>query len=310
MQLRATFPSTLSFYVTYSLKPTDASKFDLVSCIWQAAVESLCSNEHIATLMSDKTLQSQIAALPAEESLPVDCSQTQKELTVEVLSKLSQAVRPLLICVQILRTAQPVLTGVPQKSSSLSITIAKLCEVNPVSEPGQPLPQSPLFRHVAVLRSALLVIKAATVSAEGFGNASKPHPTKQALWNTVHNIGAEVYDSAVDARARLTELPSAGSPLAADIDQAQHLSSLLIKLIMPILKQHIKSSLHGQQPREYVSVFCCIILDSLLTTTESPVLQALTEAAASHMLKSGQTPAAWHICITYFLFLQVAVYAW
>lgn len=29
-------------------------------------------------------------------------------------------------------------------------------------------------------------------------------------------------------------------------------------------------------------------MDSLLTTTESPVLQTLTQAAASHMLKSGQ----------------------
>ncbi|KAL0030823.1 hypothetical protein WJX77_008253 [Trebouxia sp. C0004] len=288
VQLRATFPPTLSFYIAYSLKPTDASEYELLSRVWQAAAEFLCSNKHIATLMSDKTLQSQIAALPAEESLPFDSSQTQKELTVEVLSKLSEAARPLLICVQILRTAQPVLTGLPQKISSLNVTLAKLCEVKPVSEPSLPLPQSRLFRHVAVLRSALLVVKAAIVSAEGFGNPSKPYPSKQTLWNTVHIIGAQVYDSAIDAKARLTELPSAGSPLAADIDQAQHLSSLLIHLIMPILKQHVKGSLHaGQQPRDYMPAFCCIMLDSLLTKTESPVLQALTQAAASHMLKSG-----------------------
>ncbi len=287
VQLRATFPPTLSFYVSYSLKPTDASNYELISRIWQAAAESLCSNEHIATLLSDKTLQSQIAAVPAEESLPVNSSQTQKELTVEVLSKLSEAVRPLLICVQILRTAQSVLTGMPQKSSSLSVAIAELCET--VSEPGLPLPHSALFRHVAVLRSALLVIKAATVSAEGFDNPIKPHPTKEALWNTVHIIGGQLYDSAIDAKGRLTKLPNAGSPLAADTDQAQHLSSLLINLIMPILKQHIKGGLHaGQQTRDYMPTSCYIIMDSLLTTTESPVLQALTQAAASHMLKSGQ----------------------
>ena len=285
VQLQATFPPTLSFYVSYSLKPTDASNYELISRIWQAAAESLCSNEHIATLLSDKTLQSQIAAVPAEESLPVNSSRTQKELTVEVLSRLSEAVRPLLICVQILRTAQPVLTGMPQKSSSLSVAIAELCET--VSEPGLPLPHSALFRHVAVLRSALLVIKAATVSAEGFDNPIKPHPTKEALWNTVHIIGGQLYDSAIDAKGRLTKLPNAGSPLAADTDQAQHLSSLLINFIMPILKQHIKGGLHaGQQTRDYMPTSCYIIMDSLLTTTESPVLQALTQAAASHMLKS------------------------
>ena len=311
VQLRATFPPTLAFYVAYSLKPTDASEYELLSRLWQAAAESLCSNEHLATLMSDKTLQSQIAALPAEEILPVDSSQTQKELTVEALSKFSEAARPLLNCVQILRTAQPVLTGSPQKISSLSVTIAKLCEVKPVSEPGLPVPQSPLFHHVAVLRSALLVIKAAIVSAEGFSNESEPYPFKQALSSTVYIIGAQVYDSAVDAKARLTELPNAGSPLAADIDQAQHLSSLLIHLIMPILKQHIKGNLHaGQQPRECVPAFCCIMLASLLTTTGSPVLQALTQAAASHMLKSGQTLAAWHTYMMCFLLLQYAVSAW
>ena len=301
VQLRATFPPTLSFYVSYSLTPTDASEGELLPRVWQAAAESLCSNEHMAALISDKTLQSQVAALPAEEILPLESSQTQKELTVEALSKLSEAARPLLICMQILRAAQPVLTGLPQKISSLSDTIAKLCEVKPVSEPGLPLSQSPLFHHVAVLRSALLVIKAAIVSAEGLSNPSKPYPSKQALWNTVPIIGAQVYDSAVDARARLTELPSAGSPLAADIDQAQHLSSLLINLIMPILKQHIKGGLHAEhQRRGYVPAFCCSMLDSLLTKTESPVLQALTQAAASHMLSSGQTHAAWHTYIMCF----------
>jgi len=212
---------------------------------------------------------------------------------------------------QILRHEQPGLTILPQEYTSLNDTLAKLCEGKIAAEPNLPLSQRPLFRYVAVLRSALLVIKAAIVSAEGFGKPCKPYSTKQVLWHTVNAMGAQLYVSAVDAKARLTELPSAGSPLAADIDQAQHLSSLLISLIMPILKQHVKSSLHaGQQPREYVPTFCCIILASLLTTTESPVLQALTQAAASHMLKSGQTPAGWHIYIVYLLLLQVAVYAW
>ncbi len=313
VQLRAMFPPTLAFCVAYSLKPTDASDYELVSCLWQAAAESFCSNRYTAALMSDKTLQSQIAALPAEEILPIDSSQTQKELTSEVLTKLPEAVRPILLCMQVLRHEQPGLTILPQDYSSLDEILAKLCEGKIAAEPDLHLSQSPLFRHVAVLRSALLVIKAAIVSAEsaeGLGKPSKPYRSKQVLWKTVHVIGSQVYASAVDAKGRLTELPSAGSPLAADIDQAQHLSSLLINLVMPILKQHIKSSLHaGQQPKEYVATFCCIILDCLLTTTESPVLQALTQAAASHMLKSGQTPAAWHMYIMHFLFLQVAVYS-
>jgi len=311
VQLRAVFPPTLAFCVAYSLKPTHASDYELVSCLWQAAAECFCSNRYTAALMSDKTLQSQIAALPAEEILPIDSSQTQKELTSEVLTKLPEAVRPVLLCMQVLRHEQLGLTILPQEYSTLNDRVAKLCEGKIAAEPDLPLPQSPLFRHVAVLRSALLVIKAAIVSAEGLGKPCKPYPTKQVLWQTVHNMGAQIYTSAVGAKARLTQLPSAGSPLAADIDQAQHLSSLLINLIMPILKQHIKSSLHaGQQPRECVPAFCCIILFSLLTTTESPVLQALTQAAASHMLKSGQTPAGWHLYIMYLLLPQVAVYAW
>ncbi|DBA71079.1 TPA: hypothetical protein ACH3X2_011500 [Trebouxia sp. C0005] len=239
VQLRAEFPPTLAFCVAYSIKPTDVSHYKLVSRLWQAAAESFCSNKYTAALMSDKTLQSQIAALPAEEILPIDLSQTQKELTSEVLTKLPEAARPVLLCMQILRAKQP---GLPQETSSLNDVLAKLCEAKIAAEPDLPLSQSPLFRHVAVLKSALLVIKAAMVSAEGFGKLSKPYPTKQVLWNTVHTMGAQLHASAVDAKARLTKLPSAGSPLAADIDQAQHLSSLLINLIMPILKQHIRAA--------------------------------------------------------------------
>ncbi len=261
--------------------------------------------------MSDKMLQSQFAALPAEEILPIDSSQTQKELTSELLTKLPEAVRPVLLCMQVLRHEQPGLTILPQEHSPLNDILAKLCEGKIAAEPDLPLTQSPLFRHVAVLRSALLVIKAAIVSAEGFGKPCRPYSIKQFLWQTVRNMGAQIYVSAVDAKGRLTELPSAGSPLAADTDQAQHLSSLLINLIMPILKEHIKNSLHaGQQPREYVPAFCCIILFSLLTKTESPVLQALIQATASHMLKSAQTPAAWHMYTKYSLLPQIAVYAW
>jgi len=298
VQLQAVFPPTLAFCVAYSLKPTDASDYELVSRLWQAAAESFCSNKYTAALMSDKTLQSQIAALPAEEILPIDSNQTQKHLTFEVLTKLPEAVRPVLLCMQVLRHEQPGLTILPQEYTSANDILATLCEGKIAAETVLPLSQSPLFRHVAVLRSALLVIKAAIVSAEGFGKPCKPYSTKQVLWQTVHNMGAQIYISAVDAKGRW--LPSAGSLLAADIDQAQHLSSLLINLVMPILKKHIKSSLHaGQQPREYMPAFCCIILDSLLTATESPVLQALSQAAASHMLKSGQTPAAWHMYIMY-----------
>ena len=299
VQLHAGFPPTLAFYVTYSLKPTDASDCQLISHLCYSAAETFCSNRYTAALMSDATLQSQIAALPAEEILPIDSSQTQKALTSEVLTKLPEAVRPVLLCMQILRHEQPGLTILPQEYTSVNDILATLCNGKVAAEPDLPLPQSPLFRHVAVLRSALLVMKAAIVSAEGFGKPCKPYSTKQVLWNTVHIIGAQLYASAVDAKARLTELPSAGSPLAADIDQAQHLSSVLINLIMPILKQHIKSSSHaGQQPRENVPTFCCIVLDCLLTSTESPVLQALTQAAASHMLQSGQTLAARCMYIT------------
>ncbi|KAL0051098.1 hypothetical protein WJX82_001855 [Trebouxia sp. C0006] len=83
VQLRAVFPPTLAFCVAYSLKPTDASDYELMSRLWQAAAESFCSNKYTAALMSDNTLQSQIAALPAEEILPIDSSQTQKHLTFE-----------------------------------------------------------------------------------------------------------------------------------------------------------------------------------------------------------------------------------
>ncbi|KAL0038710.1 hypothetical protein WJX79_004386 [Trebouxia sp. C0005] len=162
VQLRADFPPTLAFCVAYSIKPTDVSHYKLVSRLWQAAAESFCSNKYTAALMSDKTLQSQIAALPAEEILPIDLSQTQKELTSEVLTKLPEAARPVLLCMQILRAKQP---GLPQETSSLNDVLAKLCEAKIAAEPDLPLSQSPLFRHVAVLKSALLVIKAAMAAA-------------------------------------------------------------------------------------------------------------------------------------------------
>ncbi|KAL0051531.1 hypothetical protein WJX82_009417 [Trebouxia sp. C0006] len=181
VQLHAGFPPTLAFYVTYSLKPTDASDCQLISHLCYSAAETFCSNRYTAALMSDATLQSQIAALPAEEILPIDSSQTQKALTSEVLTKLPEAVRPVLLCMQILRHEQPGLTILPQEYTSVNDILATLCNGKVAAEPDLPLPQSPLFRHVAVLRSALLVMKAAIVSAEGFGKPCKPYSTKQVL---------------------------------------------------------------------------------------------------------------------------------
>ncbi len=297
VQVRASFPPTLAFYIGHNLNPSNVSEYLLLSPLWQTAAEVFCSNKCVTVWMSDKALQSQIAALTPEEVLELDPSQIQKNLTVELLTKLPEAVRPVLLCVRFMRTTavtQGHQAGLTQ-DASVDLTLAKLFEVKYGCVPASaaPLPQTPLSRHVALLRSALLVIKAAIVSSEVPGNPPKPYSAKRALWNTVHCISGQVHASAVDASDTLMKAATADSLLAADVEQAQHLYGLLIGLIMPILKHHLKGSLASEnQPKEYMPVICCTILDSLLTRTSSPVLQTLSQTSAAEMLKSGQSLTA------------------
>ena len=280
-----------------SLYTIQAIEYLVLSDVWQTASEVFSNNKCVATMMADKSLQSQIAALDPRMILALDSRQIQKDLTVELLSKLPEAVRLVLLCLRFLRSAavtqghQACLT----QDGTVDKTLVKLYrlrfpdeETVPAARTGS-VPNTLLSRYVSLLRSALLVTKAAIVSVEVCGNPPKPYSAKRALWNTVHSISEQMHVTAVGASEKLTEIPEPDSALAADIDQAQHLSSLLIQLIIPVLKHHLQANgVLENQPKYYMPVVCCTILDSMLTRTRSPVMQQLSQTVAAALLKSGQ----------------------
>ena len=295
-EMVAIFQPTLAFYIGHSLNPSAISEYLLLSNIWMRAAEDFSHNEHAAALMSPEVC-SQMAALNTREVLEINAhSEMQQDLGVEVLTKSEEPTRLLLLCVRHMRSAavlQGHQAGLTPDRTVLA-TLAKLHQLK-LQETGSAVPetvsQTHLDRHIALLRSALLVIKVAMVSPELHGIPPKPYSAKRALWNTVQVIMAEVQMSfgAMDALSALKTAADPDTDLSRAIEQAQHLTSLITQLIIPELRLHLRADkLSGWQPREYMPVICCTVLDCLTTRTKSPVLQLLSLSATKEIASSGR----------------------
>lgn len=292
----ATFQPTLAFYIGHSLNPSAVSEYLLLSHIWMRAAEDFSQSKHAAALMSPETC-SQLAALSSKEVLEIDAhTEIQQDLGIEALTKVSEPIRLLVLCVRHMRSAA-VLHGhqaglTPDRS--VLTTLAKLHQLK-LQETGGPAPEpvmeSRLSRHIALLRSALLVIKASMISAEVHGIPPKPYSAKRALWNTVQGILTEVQITchAIDAASTLSTAAAPDSHLSKAIEQGQHLSSLIIGLIIPEMRLHLKAQKVSEwQPKEYIPVICCTMMDCLMTRSRSPVLQMLSQSVAKDIASSGR----------------------
>lgn len=291
----ASFQPTISFYIGHSLNPTAVEEYVVLSQVWAQAAAIFGRYPYVASVVSDESTCSEIADMPSSATLDLDAHEVQGNLRPEVLAGITESVAVLMLCVRYIRTAaikeghQRSLTPDHNVVSTLDqlylLRVHQRSKMNlsPVSEGGK----SPLSPHVALLRSAMLIIKAATLSPEIHGKPPKPYSAKRSLWNTAQEVCAQVHTSAVQASSKLGTYPEAG-PLDDDLYQARLMSSLTVRLVLQALRQHLKQSNQTEhQPKECMLVICCIIMGSFLTATSSPVLQRLSETVAETIVTSG-----------------------
>ena len=294
-ELMASFQPTISFYIGHSLNPTAVEEYVVLSEVWAHAAAIFGRYPYVASVVSDESICSEIADMSPTEILNLDAHEVQGNLRPEVLARTRESAAVLMLCVRYIRTAAikeghqrgltPDHTVVSTLDKLYLLRVQQRSKMNlsAVSNVGK----SPLSPHVALLRSAMLIIKAAILSPEIHGNPPKPYSAKRSLWNTAQELCAQVRASAMQASSKLGTYPEPG-PLFGDLCQARQMSSLTVQLVLQALRHYLKESNQTKhQPKECMLVICCTIMGSYLTATSSPVLQRLSETVAEAIVSSG-----------------------
>ena len=289
----ASFQPTLSFYIGHSLNPTAVEEYAVLSKVWAQAAAVFGRHPYVASVVSDESICSQIADMSPTGLLNLDAHEVQQDLRPGMLASIIDAAAVVMLCVRYIRTAaikeghQHGLTPDHTLASTLDnlylLRVQKRSKMNlpAVSNVGT----SPLSPHVALLRSAMLISKAAILSPEIHGTPPKPYSAKLSLWNAAQDICAQVHASAMQASSKLGTYPEPG-PLFGDLCQARQMSSLTVQLVLQALRRHLKQGNHAE-PKEILLVTYCRIMDSFLTATSSPVLQRLSQTVAEAIVSSG-----------------------
>lgn len=275
----------------------------MLSEVWAQAAATFGRHPYVASVVSDESICSQIAAMSPTGLLNLDAHEVQNNLRPEMLAGTMDSAAVLMLCIRYIRTAaikedhQHGLTP----DQTLASTLDKLHSLRAQKRSKMNLPAvsnagtSPLSPHVALLRSAMLIVKAAILSPEIHGDPPKPYSAKRSLWNTAQGICAQVHASAIKASSKLGTYPEPGP--FGDLCQALQMSSLTVQLVLQALRQHLKQCSHTEhQPKEYMLVICCTIMGSYLTATSSPVLQTLSQTVAEAIVTSGMPLVMMSIC--------------
>lgn len=294
-KLMASFQPSLAFYIGHILNPTAAKEYVELSDIWQKAAEGFSRHAYVACLMSDEASCSEIAALTPTEVLNLDAHEVQQNLRAEMLASIREPVAVVMLFVRCIRTAaieaghQVGLTPDHTLEATLNKLHLQRASLSLAQGTFNTPRITPLSPHIASLRSAILILKAAILSPELHGNPPKPYSAKRSLWNTAQGICKQVQASAIQARDQLGTMQlEPDTPLLDDIKQACHMSCLIIQLITPVLHQHLKGWDHADlQTKEYMLVTCCTIMGSMSTATNSPVLRMLSHTVADEIANEG-----------------------
>ena len=243
-------------------------------------------------LLADKDLQTQIAALTPDQLLDLDLGEAQHDLSLESLRKLPSAIRTLLLFVSFVIAAA---SGQGQSATmahftSISETMLQLHES--LRGRVQRVRDTALTRHTTVLRAALFLVKSAILTPEFTQNPSQDLLTKRLLWSTIFPLTSTIYTSALE-HALLSDQDQSEATVSKDLEQAAHVLLLLIKTILPVLKQSLKDNLgkdSSAKAKGVLSCICCRVLSSLLLRCGSPAVEYLARTAAEDMLKQGILP--------------------
>ena len=303
----AAFQPTLAFYIGHTFNPFTSSVFHQQSKIWQRAAEDFSHNAHVAAMMSDAEACSQIAASNAEEGLTVACNPDVRGLGLEVLDQAKDSTRLIILCVRYMHASGRLIghelcTSPDPTIEPLLATLHKLKEQASRSAPPEVEAQSCLSRYVALLRSALLLLKTAALSADLPGLEAGLLSAKPILLHSAQATMTEAYASATSASHELL-LRSASNAtrawkddpyLGRDIEQAQHLSSLIIQVVLPVLRQQLKApSRAPHETKRNLADICYLIMRSFWVRTHAPVQRLMAQGAVRTFTLSGM-PAPQH----------------
>ena len=122
--------------------------------------------------------------------------------------------------------------------------------------------------HLALLRSALLILKLASLTTDLDLEHAPALLAPKAIWCALSTIA--------DNAGKLTD-PADQDKAGAEDEQSLHLSVHLVKLTMPALRQFL-----SQEADESSS--CCNLLLALMTNASSAVYGAV----ASELLRAGE----------------------
>ncbi len=244
---------------------------------------------YLSCVMEDQQQLAQIMRIGHKDivsSLPLAVN---PQLTPKVFNKMSTAVRPILLLLHLLHD-QSTLDMLEWAKKGLSDSMTKDAEFavcaqaanscspdcNTASQADAPLcghsqveeECSRKRSHLALLRSALLILKLASLTTGMDLEYAPALLAPNAIWRALSTIA--------DNAGKLTD-PADQDKAGAEDEQRLHLSVHLVKLTMPALRQFL-----SQEADESSS--CCDLLLALMTNASS----AVCGAVASELLRAGE----------------------
>lgn len=238
---------------------------------------------------------SQLAALPSTVELKLQNKDLQQSLIAAQLNQQPKAAKPLLLCTTLMQIAaasqsqedpaqaRTLLLNLQQMhdpSTNFSTDIATACDA------GR---EGPFAAQIAMLWTAMLVIKAATLVSSLPQACNLLAVTTQALWDTAVNLILDYCKRAHNLADTMTAAHNSDPQLQAYLDQGRHVAALIVQLIMPVFKQTFRpESPAAAVSSDSMAELCCAMLTGLMTFRQDILLRGLLQAATTELLKQGQ----------------------
>ena len=246
LHVKAVFHTSLGVYIGHALDVPGAGVVEELPLIWQTAATNFTTRDDIAILYSNVPLLSEFAALK-QTDVPFKSGELHTELSADSLKQVSKAAAPLLCFMHRLRNT----TAIKKEQARFQFYKTNFPDAT-CSPQDNPLPS--VYEHNTLLRSALLVTKAATLAREFRSVPTEGYCGKRTLWSTAGRISQHIQGLCLSAGSSSMHQPVT----AAEVSEAQHISLLLVQILLPALRQSLASGdLHA-------SSVCCGLLTALM----------------------------------------------
>ena len=235
--------------------------------VWQMAAREFSYTAEATTLFSEPIKRSELATLQLADVAPIHTSVRRKHVTGSRLKLNSGAKLMLLFAQSVLEPESPSINAI---STATTIQHAMpFCTASaPLGNGSSTTMTPPTVCHIALLRAALLTVKAATLLDIGDTSTDRVRNT-MALWETAELIMQPMHDD-VGTHLQHTETYATESK-----EEAEHLSSLLVQTLLQTISEYL-----GRVSTLQRAGTCCKLLQALLATRQQGVSQPLSHVVA------------------------------